>query len=93
MGVAFPTYLEKLKSLQNRAIRADVAAHFRDSANTYYSRLKILQIDDLFKFEVTKFVHGSFNNKTTNLQYFANVSVKLMTSQVKLRGSRLTATI
>ena len=32
MGATFPTYLEKLKSLQNRAIRADVAAHFRNSA-------------------------------------------------------------
>ena len=28
--------------------------------------MKILQTDDLFKFEVAKFVYGSLNNKTTN---------------------------
>ena len=63
-GATYPTYLQKLKSQQNRAIRAIVDAHFRDSVNLYYSQLKILQIDDLFKFEVAKFVYGSLHNKT-----------------------------
>ena len=66
MGATYPTYLQKLKSLQNRAIRAVVGAHFRDSVNPYYSRLKILQIDDLFKYEVAKFVYGSLDYKTPN---------------------------
>ena len=53
------TYLLKLKSLQNQAVRAIVGAHFRDSVNPYYFQLKIGQINDLFKFEVAQFVYGS----------------------------------
>ena len=49
-GATYPTYLQKLKSLQNLAIRTIVGAHFRDLVNPYYSQLKILQIDDSFKF-------------------------------------------
>ena len=37
---------KKLKSLQNRAIRAVVDACFQDLVNPYYSKLKFLQIDD-----------------------------------------------
>ena len=33
----YPTYLQKLKPLQNRAIRAVVGVHFRDSVNPFYS--------------------------------------------------------
>ena len=64
----YPTYLQKLKYLQNRAIRTTVGAHFRDSVNSYYSQLKIglLQINDLFKIEVAKFIYGSLHNKTFN---------------------------
>ena len=64
--VSFCTYLQKLNYLQNRAIRTTVGAHFRDSVNSYYSQLKILQINDLFKFEVAKFIYGSLHNKTLN---------------------------
>ena len=55
-GATYPTYLQKFKSLQNRAIRAVVGAHFRDLVNPYYFQLKILVVDDVFKFEVAKFV-------------------------------------
>ena len=39
---------------------------------TIKDALKILQIDDLFKFKVAKFVYGSLNNKTpsTFRKYF-----------------------
>ena len=72
----YPTCLQKLKPLQNRAIRAVVGAYFRVSVVPYYSQLKILQIDCLFKFEVTKFVYGSLNNKAPNSyrQYFCKTS-------------------
>ena len=65
-GAMYPTYLQKLKYFQIPAIRTTVGAHFRDSVNTYYSQLKILQIDDMFKFEVAKFVYGCLHNKTPN---------------------------
>ena len=44
-------------------------------------KLKILQIDDLFKFEVTKFVYDSLHNKIPI--HFANISVKLLIAQVE----------
>ena len=68
-GATYPTYLQKLKFLQNRGIRAIVDAHFQDLVYPYYSQLKILQIDDLFKFEVAKFSYGSLHNKTPNSFY------------------------
>ena len=72
----YPSYLKKLKSLQNRAIRSVVGGHFRDSVNPYYSQLKILQIDHLFKFKIAQFVYGSLNNKTpyTFRKYFCKTS-------------------
>ena len=75
-GATYLTYLQKLKSLQNRAIRAIVGAHFRDLVNPYFSQLKILQIDDLFKFEVARFVYGSVHNKTPNSfhKYFCKIN-------------------
>ena len=75
-GATYPTYLQKLKPLQNRAIRAVVGAYFRVSVVPYYSQLKILQIDCFFKFEVTKFVYGFLNNKPPNSyrQYFCRTN-------------------
>ena len=72
-GATYPTYSQKLKFLQNRGIRAFVSAYFRDSVSSYYSQLKILQIDDLFKFEVAKFVYGS--SATKRQIHFANTFV------------------
>ena len=54
--------VQRLKFLQNRATRAVVGAHFRDSVNLYYSQMKILRIGDLFKYEIAKFVYGSINS-------------------------------
>ena len=58
--------MQNLKSLQNQALRAVAGAHFRNSINPYYSQLKILQINDFYKFEVAKLVYGSLNNKNPN---------------------------
>ena len=75
-GTTYSTYLQKLKFLQNRAIRAIAGADFRDLINPYYSYMKILQIDDLFKFELAKFVYGFLHNKTPNLfrKYFCKTN-------------------
>ena len=44
--------------------------------NPYHSHLKILHIDDLFKFEVAKFVYVFLNNKTPNsfCKYFCKTN-------------------
>ena len=77
--VGYPTYLQKLKSLQNQAIK-----HPIENSSTWW-------LVELFKFEVAKFVYGSLNNKTPNT--FRKYSVKLMIAQVELQGSRLIVAI
>ena len=58
-GAIYPTYryIKRLKSLQNRAIGAVSRCHYRDQVNPYYIQFKILQIDDLIKYDSAKFVH------------------------------------
>ena len=63
-GATYPTYIKRLKSLQNRAIRAVARCHYRDEVKLSYNQFKILQIDDLLKYEIAKFVHCNITNKT-----------------------------
>ena len=65
-GATYPTYIERLKSLQNRAIRAVARCHYRGEVKLFYNQFKILQIDDLFKYEIAKFVHCNITNKSLN---------------------------
>ena len=62
------TYIKRLKSLQNRAIRAVARCHYRDQVKllVFYNQFRILQIDDLLKYEIAKFVHCNITNKTPN---------------------------
>ena len=59
-GSTFPTYLKKLITLQNKAVKFICAAKFYDSSSPYYKRLKILKPTDLYKLEVGKFIHANF---------------------------------
>ena len=65
-GDTYPTYIKRLKSLQNRAIRVVARCHYRDEVTLFYNQLRILQIDDLLKYEIAKFVHCNLTNKTLN---------------------------
>ena len=56
----FPTYLKKLITLQNKAVKFICAAKFCDCSSPYYKRLKILKLRDLYKLEVGKFIHANF---------------------------------
>ena len=51
-GAPYPTYIKRLKSLQNRAIVAVARCHYRDEVKLFYKQFKILQIDDLLKYEL-----------------------------------------
>ena len=62
----YPTYIKRLKSLQNRAIRAVARCHYRGEVKLFYNQFKILQIDDLLKYEISKFVHCNITNRTPN---------------------------
>ena len=59
-GSTFPTYLQKLITLQNKAVKFICAAKFCDNSSPYYKRLKILKLKDLYKLEVGKFIHSNF---------------------------------
>ena len=56
----FPTFLKKLITLQNKAVKFICAAKFCVSFSPYYKRLKILKLTDLCKLEVGKFIQANF---------------------------------
>ena len=66
-GATYPTYIKRLKFLQNRPIRAVSRCDYLDQVNPYYIQFKIFQIDDLLKNKITKFVHCYITNRTFNL--------------------------
>ena len=59
-GSTFPTYLKKLITLQNKAVKFICAAKFCDSSSPYYKSLKIPKLTDRFKLEVGKFIQDNF---------------------------------
>ena len=63
-GSTFPSYLKRLKTLQNRAIKIVARCRYRNGANSFYRQFKILRIDDLWKYEIAKFVHSTIYNKS-----------------------------
>ena len=68
-GATYPTYIKRLKSLQNRAIRTVARCYYRDEVNPYYIQLKILQIDDPLKYEIADFFHCYIAYKTPNWDF------------------------
>ena len=59
-GLAYPSYLSKLKTLQNKAMRIISDSHYRNEANSIYKKLEVLQIHDLYTYETAKFVYSCF---------------------------------
>ena len=53
-ATTFPTYVIKLKRLQNKAICIITKTSPKDRISPHYCRLQILKLDDLYKFEVAK---------------------------------------
>ena len=71
----YPSYLKRLKTLQNRAIKIVALSHYRDNANSFYSQFNILLIDDLWKFEIVKFVcsdaaQSIYNRNLRSFKYY-----------------------
>jgi len=62
-GSTYPSYLKKLNILQNKAIKLISRGFPWDLATPYYSYLKILKLENLFKIEVGKLVHFHFQRK------------------------------
>ena len=51
-GTTFKSYLKRLSSLQNRAIKQIVDCHSQSNANPCYAQLNILKLNDLYTHEI-----------------------------------------
>ena len=54
----YKTYLKKLASLQNKAVKIVGNGTWNDRATPYYAKLKILKLQDLVKLETAAFVYN-----------------------------------
>ena len=65
-GSTFPSYINKLKSLQNKAVKMIRGGSLLKSPTNFFNKYSILKLNDLFRMEVAKIVHAHFTN---NLQF------------------------
>ena len=77
----YKTYLKKLATLQNKAVKIVGNGTWNDRATTYYAKLKILILLDLVKLETAALVynHKSGQLPSTLQNYFTalnNIVVK-----------------
>ena len=59
----YNTYLNKLKQLQNKAVRIISGTSIKDRITPNYHRLKILKLDDLYTLEIAKLIYQFTQNK------------------------------
>ena len=83
-GNSYPTYLQKLQVLQNKAVRIISESHPRDHLTPVYAFLQILSVKELLTFELAKFVFCCIANKAPKgfSEYFVR------TSEVSSRSTR-----
>ena len=86
-GQTFPSYLTKLSTLQNKAIKLSCGGSYRDHATPYFKELGILKLPDLCDLETAKFVHLHFQKKLP--PQLSNMFVK--TSKISTRLTRSTS--
>ena len=55
-GCTHKSYLSKLQTLQNKAVKIIGGGKYMDHATPFYSKLKILKIPELYKHEVAKLI-------------------------------------
>ena len=58
----YKTYLKKLSTLQNKAIKIIAGANWKESATKFYYKLKVLKLVDVRKLEIALFMY-KFNRK------------------------------
>ena len=61
-GCTFETYLSKLQTLQNKAIRIITNSDLRTPITPKYRNLKILKITELYTFKIAKLMHQHSKN-------------------------------
>ena len=56
-------YFTKIRVLQNKAISVISETTYKERVRPYYYKLQILKLDDLYQFELAKFMHQYTHNK------------------------------
>ena len=83
-GSTFPTYLNRLAALQNKAIRVIGGCKYNDSATPLYLEFEVLKLAELYKLEVAKLIYDCIYN---NIPYsLSNMFIK--TSQISPPATR-----
>ena len=85
-GSTFPTYMSKLESLQNKAVKIIGGGTTRESPTPFYGQLKILKLTDLYKFEIAKLVHDFLHDKLPSSSVFSHLFQKSL--QISHRFTR-----
>ena len=91
-GNTYKTYLKRLTTLQNRAVKLSVGAHWRDNTTNCYLQLQVLKLNELYTYEVAKFMYKntrknlppSFSSFFTSIASVHTRSTRLASSQYSL---------
>ena len=62
-GNTYPTYLSKLITLQNKALRIVTKSGWYQNALPLYQKFNLLNLQNLHKFETAKFIHNQINQR------------------------------
>ena len=85
-GSTFPSYINKLKSSQNKAVKTIGGGSSLEIPTKIFNKFSILKLNDLFKMEVAKIVHPHFtNNLPSKLFKFFT-----LTKNISSRATRAT---
>jgi len=57
LGINRQKYLQKLLSLQNKAVKFIANGQWNDSPNPFYKELQVVKIEQIFKLKVAKIIH------------------------------------
>ena len=74
-GNTYPTYLSKLITLQNKAIRIVTKSGWYQNVLPLYQKFNLLNPQNLLKFETAKFIHNQINQRLY-LQILIIISLK-----------------
>ena len=62
-GNTYPTYLSKLNTLQNKALRIVTKSGWYQNVLPLYQKFNLLNLQNLLKFETAKFIHNQINQR------------------------------
>jgi len=83
-------HLNRLASLQNKAVKIIIGAQWQDQATPYYAQLRIRKLHELYVYEVAKLMHKRFSKKLPlNLTHFFVSINRIHTRTTRLSSSDL----